>query len=344
MTVWSNKLSKLLGLILLVLLSTVLLSSVSAQDEDVGIVSFIDIEGGGLRIGECLSEEPDPRVCTPNIETLHLEPFNDCSGNLSGCEEKVAYPVPFVPEDSGTNIEEDIDEAWNTYVNKTIDEVSSEINKLPPCWIPTPCPPQINWGCVTERMADALVTSYSEYLPEYWESVYESIATNAPLALHWHSALPDDGAVIAPIFSYTPKPDQYTDLVEDPRDAPYYFQGPLFPRLPVPYLPDELNREYGGITDLEERKRELEIATLLEYQQFGFVTFFQVYGEFRLEVLFKVARGAYLYTACLIPLPPFVVLVPVPVPTPVYVPRAFTDWTSVPEGYAIPRIKGKPLF
>lgn len=335
-------LSSLCLLILLTMLTT--FSIAQAQDEDIGIVSTIDIEGGSLRIAECLSEEPDPRVCTPNIETLHLEPLHDCSGNLSGCEEKVAYPVPFIPETSGTDIEEAIDEAWETYVDKTIDEVSSEINQLLPCWLPTPCPPQVNWGCVAERMADALVTSYTEYLPEYWVSVYESIATNAPFALHWRSALPDDGAVIAPIFSLEPKPDQYTDLVESPRDTLYYFQGPLFPRLPVPYLPDELNKAYGGITELEERKRELELATLLEYQQFGIVTLFQIYGEFRLAILFKLLRGPYLYTACPIAAPPFILPVPIPVPTPVYVPRAFTDWPSVPEGYSIPRIKGRPLF
>ena len=349
MMAWSNRLTELLKpfrlcLTILAVFLTISFCFGYTQDEDVGIVSYIDIEGGGLRIGECLGEEPDPRACTPNIETLHLEPFLKCSGNLSGCEEKVAYPVPFIPESSGTDIEEDIDEAWDTYVNKTIDEVSSEINKLPPCWIPTLCPPQVNWACVAERIADALVTSYTDYLPEYWTSVYESIATNAPLALHWRSALPDDGAVIAPIFSLEPKPDQYTDLVEDVRDGPYYFQGPLFPRLPVPYLPKDLNEEYGGITELEERKRELELATLLEYQQFGFVTLFQVHGEFRLEILFKLLRGPYLYTACLIPEPPFIVPLPIPVPTPVYVPRAFTDWPSVPEGYSIPRIEGKPLF
>ena len=315
-----------------------------AQDEAVGIVSYIDIEGAGLRLTECMGEEPDPRACAPNVETLALEPFQACSGNLSDCEGKVAYLAPFISETSGKYIEADIDEAWETFVDGTINEVGAEINKLVPCWLPTPCPPQVDWGCVAERMADALATAYSEYLPEYWASVYESIGTHAPFALHWRSAFPGDGAVIAPVFSLIPKLEQYAGLIEEPRDPAYYFQGPLFPRLPVPYLPDELSNEYGGMTEKEEAKRNLEPSTLLEYQQFGFVIFFEVYGEFRLEVLFELLKGPYLFAACLIPVPPFIVPTPIPVPTPVYVPRAFTDWPSLPEGYGIPRVNGVPLY
>ena len=336
MTAWSSRFASLFLL--------ALFAFAFAQEEAVGIVSYVDIEGGGLRVGDCLGEESDPRVCVPNIEVIHVEAFSACRGNLSGCEEKAAYSVPFISEEAGTDIEEDINEAWETFVDKTIDEVSSEINKLPPCWLPTPCPPQVNWECVASRLATAIETAYTDYLPEYWASVYESIAANAPFALHWRSALPDDGAVIAPMFSLTPKPEQYAGLVQEPRDPAYYFQGPTFPRFPVPYQPNELNEGYGGITELEVRKRQLEPATLLEYQQFGFVSIFEVYGEFRLEVLFKLLRGPYLYTACLIPAPPFIVPVPLPVPAPVYVPRAFTDWPSVPEGYGIPRVKGQPLF
>lgn len=319
-------------------------SMLSFAQEAAGIVSYIDIEGAGTRLADCVGDEPDPRACTPNVETLDLAAFQACRGNLSGCEGKVSYPVPFIPETSGTAIEADIDTAWETFVNQTIDEVGTDINKLLPCWLPTPCPPQVNWSCVSDRMADALATAYREYLPEYWTKVYESIATHAPFALHWHSAFPEDGAVIAPVFSLIPKFEQYAGLIEEPRDPAYYFQGPLFPRLPVPYVPDELSHEYGGMTEKEEAKRSLAPATLLEYQQFGFVILFEVYGEFRLELLFKLARGPYLYTACLIVVPPFVVPVPIPVPTPVYVPRAFSDWPSVPEGYSIPRIKGSPLY
>ncbi len=315
-----------------------------AQDEEAGIVSYIDIEGAGLRLAECMSDEPDPRACAPNIETLALEPFQACSGNLSGCEEKVAYPAPFIPDASGLDIEADINEVWETFVDQTIDEVGGEINRLPPCWLLTPCPPQVDWACVAERMTSALATALSEYLPEYWASVYESIAIHAPFALHWRSAFPGDGAVIAPVFSLIPKSQQYAALIEEPRDPAYYFQGPLFPRLPVPYLPDELNREYDGMTEKEEAKRTLEPATLLEYQQFGSVILFEVYGEFRLEVFFKLSRGPYLLTACLIPAPPFILPMPIPLPTPVYVPRAFSDWPSVPEGYGIPRVKGAPLY
>lgn len=312
--------------------------------EAVGIVSYLDSEGAGLKLAECLAQEVDLRACSPNVEVMHLESFYACQGNLSGCEETVVYSIPFVLESSGKTVEEDIDQAWTSFVDKTLNEVTTEINQLLPCWIPTPCPPQVDWACIAERMAKALKTSYAEYLPEYWASVYKSSAVNTPLALHWRSALPDDGAIITPVFSLTPKPDQYLDLAEQARDYAYYFQGPLFPSLPVPYLPQELNAEYGGLSDLEVRKQKLEPATLLEYQQFGFVSFFEVYGEFRLELLFDILKGPYLVAACLIPSPPFVVPFPIPVPTPVFVARAFTDWPSVPEGYPIPRIKGQPLY
>ena len=312
--------------------------------EAAGVLSYLDSEGAGLHIAECSSQEPDPRSCSPNIEVIDLEVFYACEGHLATCEETVAYAIPFVPESAAETVEEDISKAWESFVNKTITEVGSEINQLLPCWIPTPCPPQVNWECVSERMGTALTTANTDHLPKYWTDVYESVAINTPLALHWRSALPNDGAIINPIFSLEPKPDQYAGLAEAPTDYPYYFQGPLFPRLPVPYLPNDLNPEYGGINELEERKQQLEPATLLEYQQFGFVSLFQVYGEYRLELLFDILQGPYLVTACLIAVPPFIIPFPIPLPTPVFVARAFTDWPSVPEGYTIPKIKGQPLY
>ena len=319
------------------------LSSTWAQGD--GIVSFIDIEGGGLQFASCLELEPDPRACYPNLATIHLDAFEACIGqSLLNCDHKVVYPVPFEPIAKTDMITEDIDVAWESFVNKTIDEVSQEINALPPCWLPTPCPPKINWNCVMQRVSQALQTAYAEFLPAYWAEVYQSIGSHALLALHWRSAYPNDGAIIIPVFTLEPKPNQYQALVEEPRDAAYYFQPPLFPRVSVPYIPDELNALRGGITELEERKRQLEPATLLEYQQFGFASVFEVYGEVWFGVLFQVVRGPYLVTACLIPVPPFIIPVPVAVPTPVVVPRAFTDIASIPEGYEIGRVKGMPLY
>jgi hypothetical protein len=315
-----------------------------AQDEAAGVASFIDIEGAGTWVAACLEREGDPRACVPNVETLALEPYRACRGSLAGCEEKMAYPAPFIPEASGQAVESDMQAAWDTYIARAIDEVNAHLNPLPPCWLPTPCPPAVDWACVAERLAEAVAIILRDHLPAYWADVYASLATNAPLALHWQSLLPGDGAVIAPVFSLTPKPGQYAGLVVEPRDAAYYFQGPLFPRLSVPYAPVELNPAYGGLTEKEDAKRSLEPATLLEYQQFGFAVFFQVFGEMWLGVVFDLTRGPYLAGACLIPIPPFLVLVPVPVPTPLYSPRVFSAWLSVPEGYPIPRVRGVPRY
>lgn len=325
------------------LVAVALLATAVAQEE-AGVLSYIDIEGGGLGVAACLAEEPDPRACAPNVEVVALEALRACGGNPSGCEEKVAYPVPFIPEAAGRTIEGDMDEAWEAFVDRAIDELGRNLNQLPPCWLPTPCPPTIDWGCVVERMTDALATALSQYLPLYWASVYESVALHAPFALHWRSALPGDGALIAPVFSMVPKPEQYAGLLEEPRDSAYYFQGPQFPRRPVPYAPGEPDARHGGLNEKEETKRALQPATLLEYQQFGFVTLFEIRGAFRLELLFKLERGPYLMTACLIPVPPFILPVPIPVPTPLQAPKASSDWPSVPEGYSIPNVEGTPLF
>lgn len=316
-----------------------------AQGEPVGIVSFIDIEGGGLRTTSCVTGEPDPRACLPNVEMLHVPSFLACAGAEPGaCEHKVAYPAPFLDEPTTDRLEEDLELAWAEFVTRVIAEANDRLNALPACWVPTPCPPAVDWACVAGRLAGVIEATTAEVWPDYWGSVYERVGQHAPFALHWRSLHPDDGAVIAPFYSLTPNPGQYAGLVDEPRDAAYYFQGPAFPRLPVPHTLQELDREHGGLTSLEERKRALAPATLLEYQQFGFVALLEVYGAWHLAMLFDPLQGPYLVAACLTLLPPFVVPVPVPVPVSVAVPRAFVDRVTVPEGYAIPRIRGEPLF
>jgi hypothetical protein len=333
------------------LLGSLLVVSLGAHaQESVGILSFVDIDPNLTRLSDCLASVPDPRECVPNVELIHVDAFRACADRgFRDCAEW-AYLAPFIPEATAEAAERDIANAWERYVDRTIDEINREINHLfLPCWIPSLCPSVlINWDCVMQRLQRASETSLSQYLPEYWADVLMAIATNLPFALWWESPFPDGGAVIAPVFSLTPKPAQYTGLVQGARDAAYYFDGRylpfLFPDLPVPYAPGEATAQNPGIPQLEARKRQLERATLLEYQQFGFSSFFFVHGGHQDTLFFKLERGPYLLTFCFKLTPPAIVPnFPIPVPGFIpQVPKAFTAFESVPEGYAIPRVKGRP--
>jgi len=320
-------------------------------NDPVGVLSFVDLLPVDLeRIGECIGASSDGlgRECLPNNEVISVEQFNDCEGELATCADRYAYPVPYTPEDSAETVETEIDEAWDTYIDATIDTGNEQLNEGPPCWTLSVCPPTIDWGCVMKRVAETIKVSLSEHNPNYWKAVHQSLVTNMPGALWWKDPFPELGAVIAPVTTLDPVPDfeQYRDLIEAPQDAPYYYQPFGFPNLPVPHGPGEFEGANPGLYDRELRKYELEIGNVLEYQQFGFSTFFITHGELHNQVFYKVARGPYLYTICLtetpIPIP-----VPLPVPVPVFiplVPKAFTTWDSVPEGYPLPHVKGKPLW
>ena len=320
-------------------------------DDPVGVLSFVDLlPVDPERIPECIGASPDGlgRECVPNTEVTALEPFRDCEGELATCAQRYAYPVPYIYEDAAETAETEIDAAWETYLDATIDTGNDKLNKVPPCWIPTPCPPTIDWGCVMQRVAETAEVSLSEHNPTYWKTVHESLVTQMPGALWWQDPFPELGAVISPVTSLDPVPDfeAYRDLIEAPQDTPYYFQPFAFPNLPVPYSPGERQGANPGLYDKELRKYDLELGNVLEYQQFGFSTFFITHGELQTQLFYKLARGPYLYTICLtetpIPLP-----LPLPVPVPILiplVPKALTTWDSVPEGYPLPHVKGTPLW
>ena len=320
-------------------------------DEPVGVLSFVDMLPVDLeRVGECIGASSDGlgRECVPNTEVISVEQFIDCEDELATCRARYAYPLPYTLEDAADTVETETEKAWETYVDATIDTGNEQLNEAPPCWVPSPCPPTVDWGCVMQRVAETTKVSLTEHNPEYWKTVHESLVTNIPGALWWQDPFPELGAVIAPVTSLNAVPDfeKYRDLVESPQDLPYYYQPFGFPNLPVPHSPGELQGADPGLYDRELRKYELDLGNVLEYQQFGFSTFFITHGELYNQVFYKVARGPYLFTICLtetpIPIP-----VPLPVPIPIFiplVPKAFTTWDSVPEGYPLPHVKGKPLW
>jgi len=320
-------------------------------DDPVGVLSFVDLLPVDVeRIPECIGASPDGlgRECVPNTEVISVQQFTDCESELATCVQRYAYPVPYTYEDAAETAETEIDEAWETYIDATIDTGNEKLNEAPPCWVPTPCPPTIDWGCVMQRVAETINVSLTEHNPDYWKSVHESLVTSMPGALWWQDPFPELGAVIAPVTSLDPVPDfeGYRDLIETPQDAPYYYQPFAFPNLPVPHGPNERQGANPGLYDKELRKYDLELGNVFEYQQFGFSTFFITHGELQTQMFYKLARGPYLYTICLtetpIPLP-----LPLPVPVPILiplVPKALMTWDSVPEGYPLPHVKGTPLW
>lgn len=296
-----------------------------------------------------------------HVEIVHRDTHEACAqAGLYRCEadgEAVVYRQPIQLEEQALEAQDDIDEAWDRFYDRVVNEVHGNINRFPPCWNPlASCGAHIDWGCVFSRQVEAVAEAFVKYQPEYWIDVTEAIVSHLPFSLWWQGVMPlQDGAVIAAITA-RPNPGQYLDLVntaQDPRAPAYYFQPPVFPWLPVPHLHGELGiPEYPGIVSLEEAKRQLEQASVWEYQQYGFVTFWQAWGDFE-DTLFMrwpprriVPMPSIVGSVCLIPTFPFIAVVPfVPVPTFVpRVPKTFYGFEAVPEGYDIPRLEAEPLF
>lgn len=320
-------------------------------DNPVGVLSFVDMLPVDLeRVPECIGASSDGlgRECLPNTEVISLEQYRNCEGELATCATRYAYPVPYTTEDQADTVETEIDEAWDAYIDATIDTGNEKLNEAPPCWVPSPCPPTVDWGCVMQRVADTTQVSLTEHNPTYWEAVHESLVTNMPGALWWKDPFPELGAVIAPIMTLDPVPDfeKYRSLVEGPQDLPYYYQPYAFPNLRVPHGPGEIQGSDPGLYDKELRKYTLDIGNMLEYQQFGFSGFFITHGELHSQQFFKLERGPFMWTLCFTEsVPP--IPVPLPIPVPIFiplVPKAFTTWDAVPEGYPIPHVKGMPLW
>jgi hypothetical protein len=128
-----------------------------------------------------------------------------------------------------------------------------------------------------------------------------------------------------------------------------------------------------GIWRLEEVKRWFPVASPFVQEHFGYASFFQAFNRFDattvpdlnaqwanpVEQTTALLQRAILFWQVpvrieveLIPTPPFVNVVPKPdTPRPIPVApyllwfvgeRGYWGWVSVPEGYALPRVKGEP--
>jgi hypothetical protein len=329
----------------LLLLSVLAFSAsfTSAQQEEVGILSYVDLTAPPF-----------------HVELIELATFTRCQQQgIEVCEREGdtgVYRAPFQLEEQATRAEREIDAAWERFYNRTVNRIHGAINAFPPCWNPlAQCGAHIDWACVFSRQVRAVAESLAYYQPPYWQEVSTALLQQLPFSLWWEGPLPGQGAVLAAVMG-GPQPQQYLDLAtreaeRDPRALTYYFQAPLFPTVPIPYAPHELG---PGIVTLEEAKRGWQRATPLEYAQFGFASFWQARGEWRDTWFMRwplvdgvlIPLPSIVSSICLIPTPPFIAVVPfVPVPTFVpQVPMAVYEYVTAPEGYVIPNLHGRPLW
>lgn len=297
-----------------------------------------------------------------HVELIDVAVFERClAEGLTDCERGGGnagiYRLPLVRNEDAERARAAIDTAWQAFYDKTVAKIHQTINGLPPCWNPlAPCGAHINWGCVFERQLQGVAEAFAEYQPEYWQAVVAALFDHVPLSLWWEGPFPlQEGAVVTAITSLEPRPGQISKLFKEPRDPSYHGQ-PYTAGVPLPYTPDELALPlYPGLKDKEIAKggnvgQGLAPATVPEYTQFGYASFFEVWGGFE-DTWFGQWWGllyapSIVGSICLIPYPPFVAIIPfIPVPTFVpQVPRAFYGEVSVPEGYALPRLAGSPLW
>ena len=304
-----------------------------------------------------------------HIELIDLKTYQAClEENLTDCEQAKQlgiYRLPLHRDEEANAAKEAVDEAWKTFYEAVVRKVHDKINAFPPPWyLLAPCGSHINWAEVFKRRAEGVIQAFAEDQPIYWQGVLTALLENVPLSLWWEGPLPlQQGAVLTAITSLEPQPDQIPALFKEPRDALYHLQ-PLTAGTPLPYTPDELALPlYPGLeakevvkggnvpTDSREDADEgLEPATVLEQSQFGYGNFFATWGGFENTWFYKwqglLFTPSIVASVCTIPEPPFIVIIPyIPVPTFVpQVPRAFYGEVSVPEGYAVPRLEGEPLW
>jgi peptidoglycan hydrolase-like protein with peptidoglycan-binding domain len=276
---------------------------------------------------QCLAAAPDALTaleCYHNLEIVDGEAFVDCQDeglSEAACGKRLGYPTPFWPDDLGFIVEDVYQEIYNRYYANVVTYGWME---LLPCLF-SGC----NGGCLAKAVAKIMKETYGSLNTQYWLEIFTASLYYLNSALWYQLPFPMYGTIVLPIFSTQRKLEQYAayadsidDIDEQDRGLAYTFTSPLFADLPVPYDPSETRRSYPGLYEFELLKDKLEPATLLEYQQFGFATIFEAYGDTELMEVTPL---------------PCIGLLPIP-----GVRRAFTDWVTLPEGYEIPYTQETP--
>jgi len=322
---------------------------------DVGIVSYIDNTVNPACAGTSILPN-NLTSCLPHIEVIDISQYNTCTSNgtLAECNTDFEYLVPYITEKQVDDTLFDITKAYQTYRTEVIAIYNSELNKLPNCLdLLAVCPKVFDPVCIADRQQKAYLRVVSEAQPKYWTKVYESIYRHAPAALSYSNPYPTGtGMIFSPVTANNPRVNQYysklvaphaNDAVEFARRAGWIAE------LDIPYLPDEISIDAGGISDFEADKRSLQRSTILEQERYGFASLFGIYNNTELGYHFDVLTGPYVpgfCWACTTPL--CVPMIPTPsiIPLPAIIypePRARPRNVAIPEGEAIPHINGNPI-
>lgn len=327
------------------------------KDSDVGIVSYIDTTINPTCITG-ISQPSDATTCLPHIEVIDLSRYQACidTGNFSTCPHKSEYVVPYITETIANKILEDINKAFGEYYDEVIDIYNSELWKVPYAVNAFGmCPEPFDLTALAERQARAYAKVLAEAQPKYWAKVYQVVLTNSPAALHYSVPYPlGKGIIFSPIMADMPQIDQYyRELVANPatNTLDYLRRLGYISELNQPFLPNEIALDAGGLFEIEEDKRALDMATVKEQEQYGFANLFAIYNNPEFQMHFNVFRGPYAPGFCWACSNPLICvpLVPVPsvVPMPALIyptPRARPKYVSVPEGYSIPDVKADPIL
>jgi peptidoglycan hydrolase-like protein with peptidoglycan-binding domain len=277
-------------------------------------------------LAQCLSEAPDGITaleCYHNLEVVDEAAMAACQGeSLATCSERVAYPVPFYPEELAETVDDIYEEIYDRYYANVWKYAFGELLKCNLLFC--------NGGCVAQAIANISRHAYGSLNTVYWLEIFEASLHYMPSTLWYNLPFPDYGAIILPIFSLEPKLEQYAAYAQSleasanaqGRGNAYTYAAPLFDNQSVPFDQSERQPGLPGLTRFESLKNRLEPATLLEYQQFGFMSVFEGYGDRRLVVVSPL---------------PCVAALPLPA-----VRLASTQTITVAEGYPLPRTDETP--
>ncbi len=309
------------------------LASYSFAQDSTGWTSYVDLIYTSEysvplpKLAQCTAAAPDALTaleCYHNLEIIDGAAFTDCKADEFGeCGLRYGYPTPFWPEYLGEVVEDVYQEIYNRYYANVWEYAALQYLA---CYL-SGCNP----ACLLKAKANVLFHAYGSLNTVYWKEILTASLYYMNTNLWFNLPFPTLGGIVIPIFSYDPKPEQYEVYAAsidalDPLDrgVPYTFTSPGYPNERVPILlPSvETKQGYPGLYFFEQLKGKLKAASLLEYQQFGFSTLFEAYGD--------------TFTMNVWPLP---CIFNLPIPD---VKRAFTKWETIPEGYEIPHTQYTP--
>lgn len=314
-----------------------LLLSLSSAQTSKGWTSYVDLiytDAYSMPLPllpACVKEAPDPLTaleCFHNLEIIDGEAFAECEADeLGECGKRYGYPTPYWPEHLAEIVEDVYEEIYDRYYNNVRKYAIIELGK---CGVGFICEP----GCAFDALMRIVWHAHGSLNTVYWIETFLASFYYLNSTLWYNLPFPGFGAILLPVFTKETKLAQYAEYaasinLENPykkdaetRGFPYTFTSPAFPNLMVPYENNEVLQGLPGLVGFELLKDELEVAPLLEYQQFGFNVVFEAYGGTE--------------TMLVTPVPCFFAI---PIPG---IRRAFTDYFTLPEGYPIPHTEETP--